>query len=127
MGKLAIELGRSGERIAAQFLGNNGYKIINTDFRTRLGQVDIIAKEKDTICFVEVKARATDSFGQPVEAVGDVKQRRIAKAALMFLKQNRLLGSPARFDVVSISYPVKGQPKIRLIKNAFELDFDYLY
>ena len=88
--------------------------------------MDIVAKDKDTICFVEVKARRTTRFGHPSEAVEASKQCRISRVSLMYLKQNGLIDSPARFDVVSIFYSDE-QPKIELIKNAFELDYRYLY
>ena len=126
MPKSHIELGQRGERIAVKFLKNYGYNIISTNYRTRLGQIDIIAKDKKTICFVEVKTRRTKRFGHPYEAVETSKQRRINRVSLMYLKQNGLIDSPARFDVVSISYTDE-QPKIELIKNAFELDSRYLY
>jgi putative endonuclease len=126
MSKSRIELGRKGEQAAVNFLKNNGYNIITTNYRTRLGQIDIIARDKKTICFVEVKTRQTARFGRPAEAIEPSKQRRISSVALIFLKQNKLLNSPARFDVISISYPDM-QPEIELIRNAFELDYHYLY
>ncbi|MFC1657981.1 YraN family protein [Candidatus Omnitrophota bacterium] len=119
-------LGRRAEKAAVNFLRSNGYGIIQTDYRVRAGQIDIIARDKNTICFVEVKARRSARFGSPGEAVEAAKQRKISKVALMFLKQQKLLNSPARFDVVSISY-FQTQPAIRLIKNAFNLDSRYLY
>jgi len=129
MPKSNIELGRTGEQAAVQFLKSNGYNIINTNYRTRLGQIDIIAKDKDAVCFVEVKTRRTHAFGRPEETVQASKQRKISQVALMFLKQKKLLNSPARFDVISISYidSLPRQPKIELKKNAFELDSHYLY
>ena len=120
-----LELGRTGEQAAVNFLKDSGYKIINTNYRTRLGQVDIIAKDKNTICFVEVKTRRSMRLGCPTEAIGTAKQRKISQVALMFLKQKKLLDSPARFDVVTINY-YHLQPKIKLIKNAFLLDCRYL-
>ena len=126
MSKSNIELGRRSERLAVNFLKDKGYRIISTDYRTRLGQVDIVAKDKDTICFVEVKSRRTARFGHPNEAVEISKQRKISQVALTYLKQNGLVNSPARFDVISIFYPDE-QLKIELIKNAFELDYHYLY
>ncbi len=125
MSKASIELGRSGEQTAVNFLKNNGYNIIATNYRTRLGQIDIIARDKDTICFVEVKTRRTTRLGHPYEAVETSKQYSISKAALMYLKQKKLINSPARFDVVSVLYNDK-QPKIELIKNAFQLNCRYL-
>ena len=126
MPKSNIELGRSGERIAVDFLKINGYDIISTNFRNKIGQIDVIAKDNETICFVEVKTRRNQRFGQPTEAIELSKQRKISQVALMYLKENKLLNSPARFDVISISHP-DIQPNVKLIKNAFELDYRYLY
>jgi putative endonuclease len=126
MSKTQVELGQKGERIAVSFLKNEGYRIIAVNYRTRLGQIDIVAKDKGTICFVEVKTRKSQRFGKPAEAVGVFKQRKISQVALAFLKQNGLLNSPARFDVVSISHQ-EIHPKVELIKNAFELDYNYTY
>ena len=119
--KQNIDLGISAEKAAAVFLKDKGYKILSTNYRTRLGEIDIVAKEKDTLVFVEVKARRSDRFGLPQEAVTARKQRQISKAALSFLKENNLLDKKARFDVVSL---VCGdfQTGPELIKNAFELD-----
>ncbi len=126
MSKENLYLGKSGEELAAKLLKENGYKILARNYRTKLGEVDIIAKDKDTICFVEVKTRQGNSFGLPAEAVVKSKQRQIAKAALLFLKEKNLLNSKARFDVVSISYQ-GGTAKLDLIKDAFELDRDFTY
>ena len=126
MSKASIELGRTGEQAAVDFLKNRGYSIISTNYRNRLGQIDIIAKDRNAICFIEVKTRGSARFGRPDEAVGFLKQRKISRVALMFLKQNKLLNYPARFDVISISYPDM-QPRIEMIKNAFELECRYVY
>jgi putative endonuclease len=112
--------GRAGEDTAAVFLASRGYKILQRNYKARLGEIDIIARDKETICFVEVKSRTTVRFGLPQEAVSRSKQRQIAKAALMYLKENNLLDSFARFDVVSVLSSGDGV-KIELIKDAFDL------
>lgn len=119
------ELGRKGERIAVDFLKRNGYKIIETNFRSQAGQIDIIAKDRSTICFVEVKTRRTRRFGEPKESVGALKQGKISALALIYLKQNNLFGCSARFDVISILF-AQTKAKIELIKNAFQLNHAYL-
>jgi putative endonuclease len=120
------EFARSGEQAAVGFLRANGYKIIARNYKNKFGEIDIIAREKDTWVFVEVKARRSESFGPPEAAVDKFKQGQISRAALMFLKENKLLEEKARFDVVSLRYT--GQlPRINLIKNAFELDGRYSY
>jgi len=121
-----IELGRAGEETAADFLKNHGYRILFSNYKTKLGEIDIIAKDKGVICFIEVKTRTTDKFGLPQEAVSHIKQRQIGKAALVFLKEKKLLDKKARFDVVSVIY-AQGRPKIDLIQNAFELNESFTY
>ncbi|MDD5115769.1 MAG: YraN family protein [Candidatus Omnitrophica bacterium] len=118
-----LEFGKLAEEAAAEYLRGCGYKIISRNFKSRHGEIDIIAEDKGVICLVEVKARHSVSFGRPAEAVSSFKQERISRAALCYLKQNRLLESPARFDVVSV-LETGANRKIELIKNAFELNPD---
>lgn len=121
MSKQSLYLGKRGEEAAINFLKENGYKILTRNYKTKLGEVDVIAFDKKTLCFIEVKARSSCRFGFPQEAVSGFKQKQIAKAALLFLKENKLLNALVRFDVLSVIY---GQDsiKLNLIKNAFELD-----
>lgn len=126
MSERTLQLGRSGEELAEAFLKKSGYKILARNYKTKLGEVDIIAREEDCICFIEVKARNTADFGLPKEAVGTRKQRQIAKAALVFLKEKKLLDNVARFDVVSVLLDGVS-PKIELIRNAFELNSGFTY
>lgn len=116
-----LSLGRKGERLAGEYLRRQGYRIIAENFRTRLGEIDLIAKDRDTLAFVEVKTRSDKTHGSPLEAVTTNKQRQISKVALQYLCQEKLSDSPARFDVVSISFATKGPPQIELVKDAFEL------
>lgn len=122
-----IYLGKSGEEAAIDFLKENGYKILVRNYRTKLGEIDIVAYDRDTIAFIEVKTRLKNRFGLPKEAILASKQRQISKAALLFLKENNLLDRKARFDVVSIMYSQKQRPRLDLIKNAFELDKSFSY
>jgi len=121
-----LNLGKRGELAAADFLKHNGYKVIFRNYKSRLGEIDIIAKDGDTVCFIEVKARSSEKFGLPQEALSPFKQRQIGKVALWFLKQNNLLDKKARFDVVSLVY-LGQSPKIVLFKNAFDLDQSFTY
>lgn len=120
-----LSLGKSGEELAVSLLKENGYKIIERNFRTKIGEIDIVARDKDTISFVEVKLRNSDRFGLPQEALTTFKRRQISKVALTYLKQKNLLDKKARFDVVSIILSKEGS-KIDLIKNAFELEGGYV-
>ena len=126
MSKEKFPLGSIAEEEAAKFLKKKGYRIIARNYRNRLGEIDIIAYEGKTLTFIEVKARRNTRFGLPEEAISDSKKRHISKAALVFLKEKGLFNQKARFDVLSITY-LQEAPRIRLIKNAFELSSVYLY
>ena len=126
MPKYNLNLGIQGEVRAAEFLRASGYQILRRNYRSKLGEVDIIARDKDTICFIEVKCRLSGKFGKGWEAVSGKKQGQITKAALSFLKENNLLDKSARFDVVSLD-SCGPEEKITLIKNAFELNGRFTY
>lgn len=116
------QFGRKSESLAAKFLKKQGYKIIEQNYRTKLGEIDIIAKDKDTLVFVEVKARSSNHIAYPKWAITPAKQRKISMVALYYLKITKQNNVKARFDVVAISYP-KDNPNIEIIKNAFELAY----
>lgn len=126
MSKQDLYLGKKGEETAVGLLKDNGYKILLRNYKTKLGEIDIIASDKGIICFIEVKTRQSDKFGLPSEAISASKQRQISKVALAFLKERKLLDKKARFDVVSILYS-QAPPRLDLIKNAFELDQSFTY
>ena len=107
-------LGRAGEKKALEFLKKQGYSILETNFKTRLGEIDIIAKEGEYLVFIEVKTRSSDEYGQPSEAVNFKKQEKYFKVSLEYLQKNKLLNAPCRFDVVEIT-----DGKINIIKDAF--------
>jgi putative endonuclease len=115
-------LGPAGERVAARFLQQLGYRILARGHWQRLGEIDLIALDGSCIVFVEVKTWRSDAVADPSEAVDVRKQEKLTRAALVYLKQRGLLEQPARFDVVSIVWPVTvhSQPRIRHFKNAFE-------
>jgi putative endonuclease len=111
-------LGDRGERAAARYLRRKGMRVIVRGYRTRLGEIDLIARDGDTLVFVEVKSRRQ---GVPAEAVTPEKQRRITLAALHFLRKHGLLDVRSRFDIVAIVWPdERGEPQIEHIPNAFE-------
>ena len=121
-----VDTGRQGEAAARDFLGKKGYHILRSNYRTRFGEIDIIARDKDTLCFIEVKTRHQDRFGTAAESVILPKQKKIYKAAAKFLKENNLFDHKARFDVVTITY-AKDRLEPELIKNAFVLDNEFNY
>lgn len=107
-------IGKNGEDIACKYLENKGFTIVCRNYRSRYGEIDIIAKDDKFLAIVEVKKRKNTKFGQPAEYVDVKKQQKIIKTALMFLTQNSFELQP-RFDVIEI---YDGQ--INHIKNAFE-------
>jgi len=114
--------GARGESLAVKALKEKGYRILEKNYRCKLGEIDIIAKDDGVLAFVEVKARRTDRFGDPKLAVTPRKQRKISMVALEYLKKTGQIGERARFDVVAIRlWP--GRPNIEIIKNAFELAY----
>lgn len=126
MSRQNIFLGKSGEEAAVGLLIKKGYKILARNYKSKFGEIDIIAKEGDTFCFIEVKTRRSDRFGFPQDAVQARKQMQISKAALGFLQENSLLDRKARFDVISVMHAEDGS-KMDLIKDAFELDARFTY
>lgn len=116
------ELGKKGEELALQFLKKKGYRILEKNYICRLGEIDLIAQEKDTLAFVEVKTRRSTAFGPPQMAVDQKKQEQLSKAALQFLKERRLEEAKARFDVIAILFGPQGA-EIELIRNAFDLQY----
>jgi putative endonuclease len=116
------QFGKKSERLAAEYLKLKGYRIIETNYRCPVGEIDIIAREKGTLVFVEVKARRSSRFGSPKGAVTPAKQRKISMAALDYLKRSGQDDARARFDVVAIDTET-GRPDIEVVKNAFELAY----
>jgi putative endonuclease len=114
------ELGKKGEDLALRYLKKNGYRVYETNYVCKMGEVDIIAKEKDTLAFIEVKTRTSTAFGPPQLAVNAAKQMQLSKVALYFLKEKGLGDIKARFDVVAIVLGPRG-PEIELIRDAFDV------
>lgn len=108
-------LGKKGERLAKEFLKQHGYKIVTTNYQNKLGEIDIIAWERDILVFIEVKTRRSGRFGLAKEAVDKHKQHQMIKVAMYYLKElNQEV--KARFDVVAIDLE---NDQIELIRNAF--------
>jgi putative endonuclease len=112
-------LGAEGQRAAEMFLRRRRYAILARNYRGRRGEVDLIALDRSTVVFIEVKTRTQPGFGTPLEAVDRRKQRQIQRAALQYLSENRLHGRDARFDVVGVLWE-DGRAQCELVENAFE-------
>jgi putative endonuclease len=114
-----MKLGREGEEAAVRFLKKKRFKIVERGFRMLRGEIDIIAYDRKTLVFVEVKSRSRAGFGAPEESVTFSKQDQLRKIAQGYLVKNRLGDIPCRFDVVSVSMNDDGRPTIRHFENAF--------
>jgi putative endonuclease len=115
-----VQKGKVGEDIAVIHLKKKGYKIVERNYRCPYGEIDIIANDKGSLVFIEVKSRKTDAFGNPEAAVDIAKQKKISKVAASYLKDKKSDGHNARFDVVSVTLSPKDS-HVELIKNAFDL------
>jgi len=115
-----VQIGREGENLAEAFLIERGYKILERNYRLSFGEIDVIAREAQTLCFIEVKTRDADYYGHPFEAVTPAKQRTIRKVAQMYLTEHPDDESAfIRFDVVGIMNDEQGVPVIELLQDAF--------
>lgn len=120
MSQRGIELGKYCESKAVRFLKKNGYKILERNYRSPFGEIDVIAREGGYIIFIEIKSRASPLFGPPYLKVTKKKREHIIKGALSYLKRYDSVDTECRIDIVSISLD-KERP-MELIKNAFGME-----
>jgi putative endonuclease len=116
------QLGRSGEALAEALLCTRGYRILARNYRTRLGEIDLIARDGKTLVFVEVKVRRSGRFGSAKAAVTAAKRRKLSMLALQYLKITPEKPAHVRFDVVAVEPGTDG-PRLELVQNAFELAY----
>lgn len=112
------QLGAAGERAAERFLRRQGYIILERNYRCASGEIDLIALDRRTVVFVEVKTRAQSELGTPFEAVDLRKQRQLRRAAQSYLARHHLTEREARFDVVGIWWDTPS-PRCELLRDAF--------
>lgn len=128
MATLRQQRGQEGENLAARHLEALGYRVVVRNWRPHVrtgsggmrGEVDIVAWQGKILCFIEVKARSSDQFGAPQEAVTATKQRQISRLANAYVSLHRLDDVPCRFDVVEVWLPPGGAPRLKLHQNAFD-------
>lgn len=111
------KLGKWGERLAEQYLLAQNYQILKVNFRTREGEVDLIAEKNGVLIFVEVKTRKSQFFGEPLEAVDEIKLHRLTKVALTYIREYNWHGS-FRLDVIGITWKARDGPKLEHLKNV---------
>ena len=116
-----LDLGKLGEEQAVARLKKEGYRVIARNYRNTFGEIDIIAQDGKTLCFVEVRTRTKDWHGHPFESISSVKQKKIIRAAQGYLTERDIDDIDARFDVVAVIPDEAGGFTVELIKNAFEV------
>jgi len=123
--KTAVSIGALGEEAAALALRKKGYKIIERNYRCKMGEIDIIAKDGEYTCFVEVRLRKNNSFGSPADSINDGKRQRIIKTAQLYAIEKGIFDTPMRFDVVLINAVAEENSlknvRLEIIKDAFRL------
>ena len=120
MTKERIDLGKIGEDLALRKVKRLGYKVVARNYRCPLGEIDLIAKDRGCLVFIEIKTRKGRSVGYAKEAVDERKRRQISKVALAYMKSNDCIDVKARFDVIAINI-MGDQKEIEVITNAFDL------
>lgn len=113
----ANTFGVACEIVAMNYLRKLGYDIIQTNYKNKIGEIDIIAKDQDVTVFVEVKGRASRLFGDPLEAINNKKQIKIRNVASVYMIKNKLINAPVRFDAISVLGET--EPEVHHIKGAF--------
>jgi putative endonuclease len=122
------ELGAKGENLAVKFLKRRGYKIVQRNYRCKLGEIDIIAERSKTLVFVEVRTKQTEEFGPPQYSITAAKRGQISRVALCYIREKKLVEQSCRFDVIAITFSSESRrPRIEHIENAFELSRRYTY
>ena len=118
-------VGKQGEDEAVHYLESQGYQILERNFRVNRGEIDIVARDGDTLVFVEVKTKIRGGFGEPEDRVDRRKQVQLGKVALGYLQEKRVENRDCRFDVVAVTKEAQ-ETKIRHIEDAFWLDSEEL-
>jgi putative endonuclease len=114
-----LSLGQRGEMLAAAYLVEKGYLIVDRNYRCSLGELDLVAMSDGKLRFVEVKTRSSIDYGYPEEAVDQKKQHKLRQLALLYLKEKNKENDSATFDVLSILWHPKKEPIFKLIQDAF--------
>lgn len=117
-----MSLGQRGEMMAWGYLARAGFTLIEKNYRSRLGEIDIIAEKQKRLYFIEVKTRSGADKGRPEEAVTAAKQKQMARLAAAYLQSQRKSGCAVSFAVISILWQPSAAPEIRLIEDAFVLE-----
>lgn len=112
------ELGARGERVAEGYLKSRGFRVLERNYRSKLGEIDLVCRDKGSIVFVEVKTRTSVLYGDGMAAVGPRKQQKLRRLAQQYLQEHRLESAEARFDVLSVML-VSDEPTVEHVEGAF--------
>ncbi len=115
-------LGRESELLARRLLVDQGYMIEQANVRYPVGEIDLIARDGDTLCFIEVRSVSSDAWGGALATVTRPKQQRILRAVQWYLQRLPELPSAVRFDIVAVTWQADGPPRAELVRGAFEAD-----
>lgn len=113
-------LGERGETLAWHYLKEQGYRILEKNYRCPIGEIDVIARKNGRLLFIEVKTRQSHDFGRPEEAVGFHKQKKLMDLAACYVKEKNLKNTSLGFEVAAITWESGREPEIRVIPQAFE-------
>jgi len=116
--------GRRAEALACEYLKARGYAILERNVRFPVGELDIVARDGRTLCFVEVRSTSSQQWGGPLASITDRKRRRIIRAAQWYLRYRRLPVDEMRFDVVAIDWGRGAAPSVELVRGAFTADWN---
>lgn len=115
-------VGTAGEKSACKFIKKEGYRVIEKNYRTKYGEIEIIGIEGDTLCFAEVKSRSRSDYGTPEQFVTKHKQKRLWKTASIYIEEKKPESENFRFDVVAVDLE---NSKTEIFKNAFQLEVSF--
>lgn len=117
-----LSLGKRGEIVAAESLRQKGYRILERNYRCKIGEIDIVAEKDGRLLFIEIKTRRSDHYGLPQEAVHPIKQKKILRTAEWYLKEHKATDRPVGFEVIAVQWHDDRAPEVRCIPNAFNKD-----
>lgn len=120
----AVDKGNWAENLAYEYLKLQGLKYVTKNYLCRMGEIDLIMRQKEILVFVEVRFRSNRSYASPSQSISVTKQRKLIRTAQHYLKRYGLIGAAiCRFDVVGIELVENSQPNIEWIKNAFQVEW----
>jgi putative endonuclease len=114
--------GEEGESLAAEYFAERGYRVLERNYKSQLGELDLVAEKGLQLVFVEVRSRSYVSFGYPEETISRAKRRKLSLVALHYVVSRRLTERVIRFDVLAV-IPTRSGPRVEHIEDAFEVDF----